>query len=175
MARHCEASARLFVDQDVLCLTEVGGITLTIESTNNEATSHTPSVLARDQNKGCRGVNGLNGYEAINDRNSKWRVFDRDELLQHLVVEGELVDVIDAVRVHTKEIRPLTTALASSTAANKFLKRALNALRQIERVAEVEATIVLECLKHRDEFLILLGYDNRHYRVGQWDIHELLD
>ena len=94
-----------------------------------------------------------------------------DELLQQLVIEGELVHVVDAVWEESEQVR----ALARFPLLQELLQRVLNSLCEVHRVAEVEAVIILEGLYHVDELLVLLWPDNRNGWVRQWDVQELVD
>ena len=91
------------------------------------------------------------------------------------MVESKLVNVADAVREHAQEIRTIAISTLARHTANELVQRILNSLGKIELVAEIEATIVLECLHHVNEFLVLLRRGDRHDRVRERNVHELFD
>ena len=49
----------------------------------------------------------MNRDEAVDDGDAEGRVLHIHELFEHLVIEGELVHVVDAVREETHEIGTL--------------------------------------------------------------------
>lgn len=153
MTGYSEATIWLFVDNYVLCLAEISCIALSIKSTDNESPAHAAGIFPRNQDEWSAWIQRLNWYESINDRNSERWVLEINKLLKHLVIKGKLVNIIDAIRVNSKQI---FLSKLSALITNQLLYWILDALSQINRVAEVEAFIFLECFNHIDKFLILL-------------------
>ena len=56
MATNCKASICFFLSKDVLSFTEICSVALFVETTDYKATTHAPSVLPRDKNEGCGGI-----------------------------------------------------------------------------------------------------------------------
>ena len=72
------------------------------------------------------------------------------------MVEGEFVDIVDAVGVFPQKV--IFLSLLSCIISHQLLNRLLHALSQIQVVRKVECSIVLECLKHCDELSVLGCY-----------------
>ena len=142
---------------NVLSLAEIGSMALSVKATRNEPSTHATSVLPRDQHEAGGSIHCLDRDEAVDDWHSEWGVLDVDELLQHLVIEGELGHVVDAVGVDVKQIRAGRLASAVGVVTQKSLKSCLHAFCQVERVAEVERAVFLQVLDHVNELLVSLG------------------
>ena len=93
----------------------------------------------------------MNRNKAVDDRHSEWSTLDLDKLLEHLVVESEFMDVVDAVGEDPHEIWAFNWL-----AIDQLVKCYLNSLSEIKRVREIEAAILLECFQHVDKLTVLV-------------------
>ena len=102
-----ERAIGLLVCDDVLSLAEIGCVTVTIQTTNDESSAHATCILPGDEDEGSCGVDALDRDEAVNDRNAERRVLHIHKLFEHLVIEGEFVHVVDAVGEEANKIGAL--------------------------------------------------------------------
>ena len=130
MTGNSKRPTRFLVHQHVLRLAEIGRVAIPVQAAYDEAAAHPAGVFARNQNKTCGGVHRLDRDEAVNHWHSEGRVLYRDELLQHLVVEGELMHVVDTIGVEAEVLRPSISATLAGL--DQLLQSPLDALGQIE-------------------------------------------
>ena len=104
MGRDCECAIGLFVCDDVLCLTEVGGVALLIETSDDESPAWSPAVFPGDKDEGLLGSDATDANVSIDDWDSEWSIWHVPVLPQELVVEGELMNIVDAVGVLAEEL-----------------------------------------------------------------------
>ena len=68
-----------------------------VQTSDDEPPAHAPCVFSRDQYEACARINRLNRDKAIDAGHAERGVLHLDELFEHLMIEGELVDVVDTV------------------------------------------------------------------------------
>ena len=67
------------------------------------------------------------------------------------MIEGELMDVVDAVREEAEQ----AVCLVAWVLVDQLFQSDLQSLGQIEVVGEIEGPVFLECLDHVDELFII--------------------
>ena len=77
---------------------------ITIESSDDESSAHSTSILAGDQDERERCIDALDRDETIDDRDTEGSILHFDVLLQHLVVESELMHIVDTVGESSDQI-----------------------------------------------------------------------
>lgn len=133
MATYCKASIGFFLCKNVLSFTEICSMAFLVKASDDKATSHAPGILPRDKNEGCGSIDRLDGDKAVDDGDTEWGILHIAELLQHLVVKRKFVHVVDTIWEKSDEV---CTFL--STLIHKLLQSVLNALSQVQSVAEVK-------------------------------------
>ena len=97
VARNRKAAICLLLRNYVLCLAEICSMAIFIQSANHKSPAHTARILPRNQYKARACINRLNRDKAIDARHAERSVLYLNELFEHLVIEGELMHVVDAV------------------------------------------------------------------------------
>ena len=136
--------------QDVFRFDEVSCVAFAVQTSHNKAPTHSTSIFPWYQYEGCRSVNRLNLHETINYWHSERRVLNLNEFFEHLVIEGELVDVVNAGWKASSQILDFR-----GCSIHHFFYSTLQALGQVNGVWKVERLFFLECFKHWHKLLVL--------------------
>ena len=138
--------------EDVFCFDKVSCVTFAVQTSRNKAPTHPTSIFPWYQYKCCWSVDWLNLHEAINHWHSERRILNLYEFFEQLVIEGKLVDIVDAGWKASSQILNFR-----GLSIHHFFNSTLQALRQVNGVWKVERTVFLECFKHRHKLLVLLS------------------
>jgi len=131
MRSNLDAMLRLIAlnSDNVLGLTEVCRVAISVKTSHNEATSGSTAVFPGDQRKVDFVVNTGKLDESVDDGSAERCVLDILVLAEHVMVEGELLHVIQAIWVHVYELGHLQRAGAC---VDQFDQSALNAFGQVQ-------------------------------------------
>ena len=138
--------------EDVFCFDKVSCVTFTVQTPHNKAPAHPTSIFPWYQYECCWSVDRLNLHEAINHWHSEGRILNLYEFFEQLVIEGKLVDIVDAGWKASSQILNFR-----GLSIHHFFNSTLQALSQVNGVWKVERTVFLECFKHRHKLLVLLS------------------
>ena len=118
---------------------------------SHEPPAHSARVLSRNQYKARACIDRFDRNEAVDARHAEGSVLHLNKFFEHLMIEGELMDVVDAVREEAEQ----AVSLVAWVLVDQLFQSDLQSLGQIEVVGEIEGSIFLECLDHINEFFII--------------------
>ena len=135
----------------MLSLAEVRRVAFLVQPADHKPSAHSARVLPRNQYKARACIDRFDRNEAVDARYAEGSVLHLNEFFEHLMIEGELMDVVDAVWEEAEQ----AVCLVAGVLVEQLFERDLQSLGQIETVGEIEGPVFLECLDHIDELFII--------------------